>query len=48
MEISNSGANCNVSHAEITRRSLGPIQTCNSDPEDTVVHAKATDEGLVP
>ena len=48
MEISNSGANRNVSHAQITRRSLGPIQTFNSDPKDTVLHAKATDEGWDP
>ena len=48
MEISNSGANRNVSQAQITRRSLGPIQTFNSDPKDTVLHAKATDEGWDP
>ena len=48
METSNSGANHAVLHAQINRRSLGPIETCNSDPKDAVVHAKTTDEGWVP
>ena len=48
MEMSNSGANPAVSNAQITRRSLGPIDTCNSDPKDAVLHAKTTDEGWVP
>ena len=48
METSNSGANHAVLHAHINRRSLGPIETCNSDPKDAVVHAKTTDEGWVP
>ena len=42
MEFSNSGANCAVSHAQITRRSLGPLETCNSDPKEAVLHAKKT------
>ena len=48
MEMINSGANPAVSHSQITRRSLGPIETCNSDPKDAVLHAKTTDEGWVP
>ena len=44
METSISGANHAVWHAQITRRSLGPIETCNSDPKVTVLHAKTTDE----
>ena len=46
--MSNSGANPAVSHAQITMRSLGPIEICNSDPKDAVLHAKTTDEGWVP
>ena len=45
MEISNFGAKCAVSHAQVNRRSLGPIETCNSDPKVAVLHAKTTDEG---
>ena len=37
-----------VMHTQITRRSLGPIETCNSDPKDAVLHAKTTDEGWEP
>ena len=48
MEISNSGANRAVSHAQITRRILGPIETCISDQKDAVLHAKTTDEGWDP
>ena len=48
MEFSISGANCAVSHAQITRRSLGPLETCNSDPKEAVLHAKTTDEGWDP
>ena len=45
MEISNSSANCAVSLVQINRRSLEPIETCNSYPKVTVLHAKTTDEG---
>ena len=45
METSNSGANHAVLHAQISRRSLGPIVTCNSDPKVAVLNAKTTDEG---
>ena len=45
MEISNSGANRNVSQAQITRRSLGPIETFNSGHNVAVLHEKATKEG---
>ena len=38
----------NVMHAQITMRSLGPIETCNSDPKGAVLHSKATDEGRDP
>ena len=48
METSNSGANHAVLHAQFTRRSLGPIETCNSDPKDAVLNAKTTDEGWDP
>ena len=48
MEISDSGANPAVSHAQITKRSLGPIETCNSDPKGAVLHAKNTDGGWDP
>ena len=45
MEISKSGAICAVSHAQINRRCLGPIETCNTDPKVAVLNAKTTDEG---
>ena len=48
MKTSNSGANHAVLHAQINRRSLGPIETFNSDPKYAVLHAKTTDEGWVP
>ena len=48
METSISGANHVVLHAQINRRSLGPIETRNSDPKDAVLHAKTTDEGWDP
>ena len=48
MEISNSGAYRAVLHAQISRRSLGLIETCNSDPKGDVLHAKTTDEGWYP
>ena len=48
METSNSGANRAVSHAQITRRCLGPIETCISHPKCAVLHAKTTDEGWDP
>ena len=48
METSNSGANHAVFHSQINRRSHGPIETCNSDPKDAVLHAKTTNEGCDP
>ena len=42
MEISNSGAYRAVLHAQISRRSLRNIETCNSDPKVAVLHAKNT------
>ena len=48
MEISNSGANCAVSHAQINSRSLGILETCNSDPKVAVLRAKTTDESWDP
>ena len=48
MKISNCGANRAVSNAQITRRSLAPIETCNSDPKDAVLNARTTDEGWDP
>ena len=47
-ETSNSGANHIVFHAQINRRSLGPIVTFNSDPKVAVLHAKTIDEGWHP
>ena len=46
METSNSAANHAVFHAQIKRRSLGPIETCNSGPKVAVLFAKTTNEGL--
>ena len=40
MKISNCGANPAVSHAQITRRSLGPIETSDSDANHVVLHAQ--------
>ena len=37
-----------VMNAQITRRSLGPIETCNSDPKGAVLHSKPTDESWDP
>ena len=48
MKLNDSGANRAVSHAKITRRSLGPIETCNSDRKVAVLHAKPTDESWDP
>ena len=42
------GANHAVLHLQINRRSLGPIETCNSDPKVAVLHAKNTYEGWHP
>ena len=44
METSNSAAIHAVLHAQINRRSLGPIETCNSVPKVAVLLAKTTDE----
>ena len=44
METSNSGANYAVLIAQNDRWGLGPIETINSDPKVTVMHAKTTDE----
>ena len=43
-----SGSKHAVLHSQINRQSLGPIETCNSDPKDAVLHAKTTDEGWDP
>ena len=48
METSNSGANYAVLNAKNDRCGLGPIETCNSDPKGTVLHAKPTDDGWDP
>ena len=48
MESNKSGSICAVSHAQINRRCLGPIETCNSDPKVAVLNAKTTDEGWDP
>ena len=48
METNNSAANHAVFHAQINRRSLGPMETCNSGPKVAVLIAKATNEGWDP
>ena len=48
IETSYSDAICSVSHPQINRRCLGPIETCNSDPKVAVLHAKTSDEGWEP
>ena len=48
METINSATNHAVLHAQNDRRSLGPVETCNSDPKVAVLHAKITDEGWDP
>ena len=48
METSNSDANHDVFHSQKNWRSLGHIETCNSDPKVAVLHAKTTDEGCNP
>ena len=45
METNNSDANHAVLHEQNDRRSLGPIETWNSDAKVPVLHAKTTDEG---
>ena len=40
METSNFGTNHVVLHAQIYIRSLGPLETCNSDPKVVVLHAQ--------
>ena len=45
MDKRQSASNHAVLHSQINRRSLGPIETCNSDPKVAVLHAKTTDEG---
>ena len=45
METSISCANHAVLYAQNNRRSLEPIETCNSDPKVAALHAKTTDEG---
>ena len=44
MEISNSCANCAVSHGQINGRSLGHLETCISDRKVAVLHEKTADE----
>ena len=48
MEISNAAGNHAVLHSQINKRSLGHIETFNSDPHVAVLHAKTTDEGWDP
>ena len=40
-----SGSKHNVFHSQINRRSVGPIETCNSDAKGAVLDAKTTDDG---
>ena len=48
METSNSAANHAVLHAQNYRRSLVPIESCNSGPKVAVSLAKTADEGRDP
>ena len=48
METSISAANHAVFHAQINRRSLGPMKTCNSSPKVAVLISKTTNEGWDP
>ena len=48
METSIPAANHAVFHAQINRRSLGPMETCNSGPKVAVLIAKTTNEGWDP
>ena len=48
METSISAANHTVFHAQINRRSLGPIETCNSGPKVAVLIAQTENEGWDP
>ena len=48
METSNCAANHSVFHAQINRRSLGRMETCNSSPKVAVLIAKTTNEGWDP
>ena len=47
-ETSNSDANHVVWHAQNDSCSLGPIETCKSDPKVAVLQAKSTDESWDP
>ena len=42
IELSNSGANHAVVHAQNERSCLGPLEICYSGPEFAVLHAKTT------
>ena len=44
METSNSGANHAVLNAQNDSGGLGPIETCNSGPNISVLQANTTDE----
>ena len=48
MEISISSAIYAVSLAQINRRCLAPLETCNSNQKVDVLRAKTTDEGWDP
>ena len=48
MEISISSAIYALLLAQINRRCLAPLETCNSDPNVAVLRAKTTDEGWDP
>ena len=43
-----SGSKHAVLHTQFNRRSLGPIETYNSDPKGAVLHAKTAEEGWDP
>ena len=45
MESRNYGAIHAVFHVQINRRSLGPIETCNSSQKVALLHAETTDQG---
>ena len=48
MDKRHSGSKQAVLHSQINRRSLAPIDTCNSGPKGAGLNEKNTDEGWDP
>ena len=47
MDNRHSGSKHAVLHSQICRRSLGPLETCNSDPKGAVLHANSDANHIV-